>query len=122
MELTTFQTRVAQRLSILAVGQVLPADDAVLIQGAYESLVHELGEHGLSWWNADEAVPDEFADPLVGMTAANLVDDFTIPEPRRTQLIVAGAFGLPQASIAERRLRALARAAKVDEPTEIDFY
>lgn len=114
MQLAVFYTRVAQRLGILPVSGTLPAEDAEVIAGAYESLVHELGEHGLSWWNPDEPVPDQYADPLVGMTAAAVVDEFTIPEPRRSQLIMQHAFGLPVASVSERRLRAMTRVGTSD--------
>lgn len=121
MILEDFQRRVAQRLSVLPVAGSLSAEDASLIQGAYSGLLQELGEHNLAWWNADEAVPDKYTDPLIGMVAARLVDDFTIPEPRRTQLIAQGAFGLPSASMDERRLRSLTRAGP-SESSEIEYY
>lgn len=121
MILEDFQRRVAQRLGVLPVSGTLAAEDAAVIQGAYEGLVLELGEHSLAWWNADEAVPDTFADVLIGMVAAALVDDFTIPEPRRSQLIAQCAFGLPAVSSNERRLRALAAAAPVDMP-EVEYF
>ena len=121
MILEDFQRRVAQRLAVLPVGGILYADDASVIQGAYAGLLHEFGEHNLAWWNADEAVPDQYADPLVGMTAARVVDDFTIPEPRRTQLIAQGAFGLPNVSMDERRLRALTRAGQ-STSSEIEYF
>lgn len=122
MLLEDFQRRVAQRLAVLPVGGTLSAEDREVIQGAYDNLLQELGEHGLAWWNADEAVPDRYSDCLIGMVAANVVDDFTIPEPRRSQLIAQGAFGLPSASVAERRLRALTRTGKSEESVEIEFY
>lgn len=120
MTLADFYTRVAQRLSILPVSGTLSADDAEVIRQAYEALIHELGEHGLSWWNPDEDVPDQYADPLIGMSAAAVVDDFTIPEPRRSQLIMQHAFGLPVASVSERRLRAMTRVGPTD--TEANVY
>jgi hypothetical protein len=121
MILEDFQRRVAQRLGVLPVSGTLAAEDAEVIQGAYDSLLQELGEHDLAWWNADEAVPDKFADVLVGMVAASLVDDFTIPEPRRSQLIMQCAYGLPAPSVNERRLRALTAAPAEDEP-EVDYF
>lgn len=122
MLLADFQRRVAQRLAVLPVGGTLSAEDAEVIQGAYDNLLQELGEHDLAWWNADEAVPDRYSDCLIGMVAANLVDDFTIPEPRRSQLIGQGAFGLPATSIAERRLRALTRVGPSGSRVEIEYY
>jgi hypothetical protein len=55
------------------------------------------------------------------MVAASLVDDFTIPEPRRSQLIMQCAYGLPAPSVNERRLRALTAAPAEDEP-EVDYF
>lgn len=122
MILEDFQRRVAQRLGVLPVGGALSADDADVIQAAYSNLLNELGEHDLAWWNADEAVPDQYADCLIGMTAAMVVDDFTIPEPRRSQLIVQCAFGLPSASMNERRLRALTRAGPSTAEATIEYF
>jgi len=122
MILEDFQRRVAQKLAVLPVSGTLNANDADVIQKAYEGLLHELGEHSLSWWNADESVPDPYADCLIGMVAASVVDDFTIPEPRRSQLIGQCAFGLPQASVNERRLRALTSAGFTGESIEAEYY
>lgn len=110
MQLEVFYRRVAQRLGILPVGQTLSADDADVIRESYEGLVEELLEHGLAWWNFDEDLPDKYSEPVIGMTAACVVDEFGIAEPRRSQLIAMHGFGLPVASVSERRLRALARA------------
>lgn len=115
MTLADFYKRVAQRLGVLPVAGTLSADDAEVIRQAYEDLIHELMEHDLAWWNDDEDVPDKYVDPLIGLTAAMLVDEFTIPEPRRSQLIAQHAFGLPVASVSERRLRALVRAPSTGE-------
>lgn len=121
MTLADFYKRVAQKISILPVGGTLSSDDADVIRVAYENLVHELLEHDLAWWNDDEDVPDLYADCMIGMTAASVVDEFTIPEPRRSQLIAQHAFGLPMASVSERRLRALTRAGDSDGPV-IEFF
>lgn len=111
MQLADFYLRVGQRLGIVPTAGSLSAEDGAVIASAYRALVGELIEHGLVFWNSDEEVPDTYAEPVIGMTAAGLVDEFTLPEPRRSQLIMQHAFGLPVASHSERRLRALTRAA-----------
>ena len=121
MTLQDFYKRVAQRLGVVPVGGTLSVEDAELIRNAYDGLVAELMEHDLAWWNSDEEVPDKYAEPMIGMTAAQVIDEFTIPEPRRSQIIVQHAFGLPAASVSERRLRALMRAAD-DDSSAIRFY
>jgi hypothetical protein len=122
MTLADFYKRVAQRLGVLPVGGTLSADDADVIAQSYAGLMHELLEHGLAWWNADEDVPDLFAEVLVGMTAASSVDEFTIPEPRRSQLIVQHGFGLPVASVSERRLRALTAVPYNGEAVQGEYF
>ena len=122
MELADFQRRVAQKLAIIPVSGSLSAEDGDVIQKAYETLNEELGEHGLSWWNPDEAVPDKFADVLIGMVAAALVDDFTIPEPRRTALIAQHGWGLPVPSVNERRLRKLAAVPANYDGVVADYF
>ncbi len=121
MELAVFKQRVAQRLGVIPVSGSLSAEDGELINDAYVLLLHELVEHGLAWWNEDEPLPDVYADILIGMTAVRLVDEFTLAEPRRTQLIAMHGFGLPVVSVSERRLRALTTAPNI-APTEADYY
>jgi hypothetical protein len=116
-----FLKRVANRLGVLPIGQALGAEDADLILTAYSGLLAELAEHRLVWWSADEDVPEEMVEPLSGMVAASVVDDFSIAEPRRSMLISQHGFGLPVASVSERRLRAMQRAPG-DAPAEIEFY
>jgi hypothetical protein len=115
-----FLKRVANRLGVLPIGQALGAEDAELIQTAYTGLLAELAEHKLAWWSSDEDVPDEMVEPLSGMVAASVVDDFSIAEPRRSMLISQHGYGLPVASVAERRLRALA-ASPSSYPVEIEY-
>jgi hypothetical protein len=122
MILSDFYTRVAQRLGVLPVAGTLSADDSEVIRVSYVGLMHELIEHGLGWWNADEDVPDLYAEVLAGMTAAQFVDEFTIPEPRRSTLIMQHGFGLPQASVSERRLRALTATPYNGETGTADYF
>jgi hypothetical protein len=121
MELAVFQQRVAQRLGVLPVSGSLSPEDGALILAGYQGLLAELMEHGLAWWNEDEALPDAHADSLIGMTAASVVDDFTIAEPRRSQLIMQHGFGLPVASVSERRLRALTRIGP-SSTSEVEYF
>jgi hypothetical protein len=122
VDLAVFKQRVGQRLGVVPTAGSLSPEDGEVIGGAYVTLLQELGEHGLAWWNPDRDVPEQFADVLIGMVAAAVVDDFTIPEPRRSQLILMGAFGVAPATMGERRLRAMARVANDGEPAEATYY
>lgn len=122
MDRTLFEQRVGQRLGIVPTAGSLAAEDVALVRSAYEALHAELLEHGLVAWTVLEDVPDEFADVMIGMTAARLVDEFTIAEPRRTAIIAQSAFGLPGLSLDERRLRKLVAVPAFDEPVDMTFY
>ncbi len=114
MELAVFKQRVGQRLGIVPAAGSLAAEDAELVTSAYESLFAELYENSLAPWGTG-TIPDEYADIVIGMTAARLVDEFKIPEPRRSSLVMLHAFGLPQPSSNERRLRRLIETPPEDE-------
>lgn len=122
MELALFEQRVGQRLGIVPTAGSLAAEDAAVVRSAYGSLHAELLEHGLVTWNALEDVPDEFADVMIGMTAARIVDEFTIAEPRRSAILAQSAFGLPGLSLDERRLRKLVAVPMFNEPVDLTFF
>lgn len=116
MDLADLKQRVGRRLGIVPSAGSLSAEDGELVGAAYTSLYSELARNDLAMWTPD-VVPDEFADIIVGMTSARLVDEFTVPEPRRSQLIMQSGFGLPAVSLDERRLRKLVAVPVMDEPT-----
>jgi hypothetical protein len=99
----------------------LSVEDRDVIQSAYDRLMLELNEHELSFWRGDEDVPDTYADILIGMTAANLVDDFVIQDPRRSQIIGQFAWGLVPVSPGERRLRAMMRLPATGAPV-VEYF
>ena len=121
MRLANFHTHVAQKLGIIMVSGTLSAEDRDVIQSAYDRLMAELNEHDLSFWRGDEDVPDTYADILIGMTAAMLVDDFVIAEPRRSQILAQHAWGLVPITPGERRLRGLMRLPATGAPV-IEYF
>lgn len=119
MELAVLKQRVGQRLGIVSAADSLAAEDLALVTSAYESLFAEIYEHGLAPWGTGD-VPDEYADIVIGMVASRLVDEFKVPEPRRSSLIALHAFGLPVPSANERRLRRLVEApAEQEDPPSL---
>lgn len=107
LQLADFQQRVGQRLGIVRAAEPLSAEDAELIRSAYVSLWAELEDASLVDWSVNDPVPDRVSEIVIGMTAARLVDEFGVEEPRRSLLVMQQAFGLPVTGEYERRLRRL---------------
>jgi hypothetical protein len=108
------QARVGRKLGILAEGTSLSAEDGAVIGAALQDVEEQaaLLMNGLPFTVTTE-MANAYADPVVDMAAALLVNEFGIPEPKRSQLLVMGALGAPGRSPAERKLRLLAEV-----PTE----
>ena len=121
VDLADLKQRVGQRLGVVPTAGFISAEDGSLILEAYETLYAELFEHNLAPWDADE-ITSQYEDILIGMTAARVVDEFTIAEPRRSAILLQSAFGLPNPSIDERRLRKLVATPAFDDPVSMDFY
>lgn len=122
MELADFQQRVGWRLGIIRAAESLSPENARLIADAYGELWHELIAHELVNWSQDADIPDAAAELMIGMTAARLVDEFGMPEPRRSALIAECKYGMPVATPYERRLRALAEIGFDGEAVQADYY
>lgn len=121
LALADFQQRVGRRLGVVPAAGTLSAEDAAVVLEAYEHLYDELSANGLAPWPED-TIPGQFADIIIGMTAARLVDHFTIAEPRRSQFIGLYDFGLPVTSVAERRLRAMTSENEAPDPVDMDYF
>lgn len=117
-----FKQKVGFRLGIIRSTENLKAQDADLIGDAYVSLWEELDRFHLVDFYVDEAIPDEYADILIGMVAARCVDDFGIEEPRKSSMILRMGFGNEVCSQFERRLRRMAQVGPKDEPVAVEHY
>lgn len=117
-----FKQRVGFRLGIIRSTENLKAQDAVLIEDAYRSLWEELDDQGLVPFYHTEDIPDQYADILVGMCAARLVDDFGIEEPRKSMMVMRMGFGNEVNSQFERRLRRMTQVGPYEEPVESEYF
>jgi len=120
--LADFQQRVGQRLGIVRAAESLSVEDAELILGGYSSLWAELDAHDLVDWSVTDPVPDKVSEIVIGMTAARLVDEFGTEEPRRAIMVMQQAFGLPQPSEYERRLRRIMVPDYDGDVAEVDYF
>jgi hypothetical protein len=101
------QERVAQKLQLIADAESLDANYAALIIDGLLAVQAQLSRLGIASLDVANGIDHIYVEPVAEMAAASLVDDFQIPEPRRSQLIAAGKLGLPGRSPAERFLRDL---------------
>lgn len=112
-----FQQRVAQKLQITAQGQGLAAEDAELIQLAAKSVNAQAGQAGLAF-DIENGIDHTYVNAFAELVAAELVDDFQLPEPRRSML-KANGWGMPGRSPAERNIRRQYSTPKLS--TDVDF-
>lgn len=125
MSVITFaimKERVGRKLGILAVSDSLAAEDALLIGEKCLTLQSQL--EVLEIVNVDfvDGIDQLIADIIVDMVAALLVDDFMLPEPKRSNLAREGILGLPVTSVAERRLRKLLATTRVAPPVKAEYF
>ena len=122
VNLPTFLERVGRKLGILPVGQSLSAEDGELILEKSKALQAQLEKFEIVTLDFSDGIDDSMVDILVDMCAALLVDDFMIQEPNRSRWAQEGILGLPQTSIAERRLRKLMAPMLVLRPVRFEAF
>lgn len=93
------------RLQVAPAGEDVDPDDFSLMGDKYTALHALLLHKRLVTWALTENIPAEAQEPVTAMLAAMAVNEFSVPEPRRSTLISEGALDLPAPSLAERQLR-----------------
>jgi hypothetical protein len=89
------KTRVGRKLGIVTDTISLSAEDAEIIGQALmdvQEQIHVLAQRPAL--NVEYETATEYADALAAITAAQLVDEYGTPEPRRTQLITLARLGM----------------------------
>lgn len=117
-----FKVRTAQKLGVLAVGDALSAEDGELIGRAAQELADILSTLDLLTLDFDDGVDVVYAGALTDMVAASLVGEYGVPEPRKSQMLTAGLFGLPNTSLAERRLRKAIAGVSPDVRVTAEYF
>lgn len=119
---TALATRAAQKLGILAIGDTLSYEDSVLIQERLLAARDQLETLEIVELDLDTGVDEVYADAVAMVVAAMCVDEFELPEPRRSTLRAEGLLGLPNTSLAERILRKLTYRPAVRSTTAVDYF
>lgn len=120
---TDLKIATLRKLKVIASGELANSDDLALMTEKYEGLHAMLLEMSLVTWALTEDIPTKAEQPVIFMLAALSADDFGVPEPRASVLKVEGGLKLPQASVAERQLRALLAPTPVSgTPQRATYY
>jgi len=119
MTLQDLKYRVLLKLGVVAAGDSPNADDGATVALRYTDLYSLLAADRLTQWNVTDDIPDEFAAPIVLMTAAECGRDFGNTDPG---LILEGKYGLPLPSPAERQLRRLVSTAYISRPARPEYF
>lgn len=114
--------RIARKLGVLAVGNSLSAEDGALIGERCLSLQKQLEALDIVTVDFEEGIDELYDDIISAMVAALLVDDFMLPEPKRSTLAREGILGLPIASPAERQLRKVMAPQRVSKPVKAEYF
>jgi hypothetical protein len=122
VSLADLYQRTGAKLGVVRSDESLSAEDKAVIEQSYAGLHEQLLSEALTTWAGTDALPDWAAPIMVDMTAALLVDDFGIEEPRRAALIVGGALGMNPISLAERKLRRQLALPYITAPQSVDYF
>lgn len=114
--------RTGRKLGILPVAGSLSAEDVSVLDEKLSALQRQLAALSIANIDFDDGVDEAYADIIVDMLAALSVDDFMLTEPKRTKLAVEGILGLPNTSVAERRLRKVLQAPLISPPVVAEYF
>lgn len=118
----TMKERIARKLGVLAVGNSLSAEDGQLIGERCLSLQKQLEALDIVTIDFEEGIDELYDDIISAMVAALLVDDFMLPEPKRSKIAQEGVLGLPIVSVAERQLRKVLAPLRVSKPVKAEYF
>jgi hypothetical protein len=117
-----FRIATARKLRILADGGSLGAEEDDKLITKYAGLHAMLQGEELAPFEVDDDVPENCQEPMIDMLAALSVEEFAIPEPRRSTLLMFGSLFMDPMSPAERRLRKVLATKYVSQTLSTDYY
>ena len=122
MTLADFYTRVLRELGVVPPNGAAEADDRQRVVDIYPNIHAMLRVRGLVRWGVAEAIPDEYAIPVIKITAFALTSDFSVPDMKYALLKQEGELDALPPSMSERQLRKLNDEEYVDWPIANDFF
>ncbi len=92
--LATVYNRCLRRLNVLGRLQTANSEDTADMVKAYLEVYDFLDRKNLVSWDVDDEVPNEFVNQIIALMAKNRLDDYSVGEPRRSQIRADAASGL----------------------------
>ena len=106
-------TRVLQKLRELEAEETADAADQQLVESVYAETVDELAELGIVYWTSSDSIPDPYVRAMVLIVAANVADEFNVPDIPTWLARKEGAM---------RTMRRMSRGKFDSEVIETDYY
>jgi hypothetical protein len=110
------------KLGAVPVGSSAAPEDIQVVEAKYDQVYQMLLTEGLVSWAQDEAIPDFAAMPLTSMLAHACCREFPSSGVSVGELMLEGAIGLSQPSLAERQLRKQLAGRYVSSPAQPDYF
>lgn len=118
--------KVLRKLKVLAFGQTATAEDADIVETAYDEVHALLSEKEVITWGSGDSIPDEAVRPIVKIVAFEVADDFlSSKDEGRYQRLRFEAYGPNYPDMTGGALAILQELAAVDyvpQPTEAEYF
>lgn len=122
MTLADFYTRVLRELKVVPPNGTAASEDRQRVVDIYPQVHAMLLSRGLAKWAATDAIPDEYAIPVIKITAFYLTSDFSVPDTQYLLLKQEGELDAIPQGRAERMLRKLQSDEYVAAPIHNEFF
>lgn len=77
---------ILRELGVLSRGQTARAEDTADMVKAYSEVFQRLDQRDLTRWDSDDAVPDEFVQPVVALCAKSRLNKYGVDVERRRSI------------------------------------
>ena len=116
------RNKALKRVRALEPGDTPSSDDITDVEEAYDELYKFLVSKKAVTWDSDEDIPEEATYHVVTMLAANIADEYAVPE-NTYQRLKAEAYGIENVSLGSLgELIDLAKPDRVPDITEGIYF
>ena len=90
MTKTKLIKKILQKLKVLESGESPDSDQTSTVNEMYDLVYQELKSDEVVTWTESGEVPEKQAGQMIILMASRLVDEFSVPEPRASRLVLQG--------------------------------